>query len=141
VLAVTATLDKPTELEDTASLVMRMESGAVATAETSWCDPARTWEFSVHGTRGKFRAADGEPPTHHVPTALDSDDSPIAVSEVPPTVKVGNSHTHWLDCIEKRTQPPVSHAYAARHVTEVLLAGLESGRTGRSVPIRTRAEA
>jgi predicted dehydrogenase len=141
VMAVTATLDKPTELEDTASLVMRMESGAVATAETSWCDPARTWEFSVHGTRGKFRAADGEPPTHHVPTALDSDDSPIAVSEVRPTVKVGNSHAHWLDCIEKGTQPPVSHAYAARHVTEVLLAGLESGRTGRAVPIRTRAEA
>jgi predicted dehydrogenase len=141
VQAVTATIDKPTELEDTASLVMRMASGAVATAETSWCDPARTWEFSVHGTTGKYRIADGEPPTHHVPTALDSDDSPVSVSEVRPTVKVGNSHAHWLDCIEKGIQPPVSHAYAARHVTEVLLAGLESGRTGRTVQIRSGAEA
>jgi hypothetical protein len=75
-----------------------------------------------------------------VPTALDSDDSPIAVSEVRPTVKVGNSHSHWLDCIGKGTQPPVSHAYAARHVTEVLLAGLESGRTGRAVELRSRSE-
>jgi hypothetical protein len=112
----------------------------VATAETSWCDPARTWEFSVHGTSGKFRMADGERPTHHVPTALDSDDAPISVSEVRPTVKVGHSHAHWLDCIEKGLQPPVSHAYAARHVTEVLLAGLEAGRTGRGVPIRSKAE-
>ena len=61
------------------------------------------------------------------------------VSEVRPTVKVGSSHAHWLDCIEKGMQPPVSHAYAARHVTEVLLAGLESGRTGRAVAIRSRA--
>ena len=141
VQAVTATIDKPTELEDTASLVMRMESGAVATAETSWCDSARTWEFSVHGTGGKFRIADGEPTTHHVPTALDRDDAPINVSEVPPTVKVGTSHAHWLDCIEKGVQPPVSHAHAARHVTEVLLAGLDSGRTGRVVGIGSRAEA
>jgi D-xylose 1-dehydrogenase (NADP+, D-xylono-1,5-lactone-forming) len=140
VQAVTATIDKPTELEDTASLVMRMEGGAVATAETSWCDPARTWEFSVHGTRGKYRVADGERPTYHVPTALDRDDAPIEVAEVQPTVKVGSSHAHWLDCIEGGVQPPVSHVYAARHVTEVLLAGLESGRTGRTVQVRSRAE-
>jgi predicted dehydrogenase len=140
VRAVTATLDKPTDLEDTATLVMRMQSGAVATAETSWCDPARTWEFSVHGTAGKFRLADGEPPTHHVPAELESDDSPVNVTRVEPTVKVGSSHAHWLDCIEKRVQPPVSNAYCARHVTEVLLAGLEAGRTGREVQVRSRAE-
>ena len=36
------TFDKPTELEDVATLVLEMEQGGIATAETSWCDPART---------------------------------------------------------------------------------------------------
>jgi len=49
-----ATLDKPTTLEDAASLLLQFECGALATAETSWCDPARTWQFRVHGTAGKI---------------------------------------------------------------------------------------
>ena len=35
-------------------------------------------------------------------------------------------------------QPPLSNPRTARHVTEVLLAGLESARCGRPVEIRSR---
>src|SRR5207248_9096970 len=39
VTALKANFDKPTDLEDTTTLVMQTESGAVATAETGWGDP------------------------------------------------------------------------------------------------------
>jgi predicted dehydrogenase len=62
---------------------------------------------------------------------------------VPHTIDVapfdlGNAHRHFVDCIRQGRQPPLSNARTARHVTEVLLAGLESARTGRPVPIRSR---
>ncbi|MCH7988840.1 MAG: Gfo/Idh/MocA family oxidoreductase, partial [Planctomycetes bacterium] len=56
VKAVTArltTVAKPTRLEDTAVVLLDFENGALGTAETGWCDAARSGEFSVHGTEGK----------------------------------------------------------------------------------------
>ncbi|MDB5296462.1 MAG: hypothetical protein JWO31_2445 [Phycisphaerales bacterium] len=140
VTAVLATVDKPTTLEDTATLILEAESGAVGTAETSWCDPGRTWAFSVHGTAAKATLGINEPLRLHRPTALDRDNAPVEVTEVALTVTVGNSHAHWLDCIDRREQPPVSNARTARHITEVLLAGLRSGREGRPVEVASRAE-
>ena len=142
VTAVTTTFDKPTQLEDTATLILHHAGGAVSTAEPSWCDPGRTWEFSVHGTAGKveFDEEGGAMAARrYTPTAYDRDDAPVDVAPVEPTVKVGSPHAHWLDCIGKGVQPSMSHAHAARHVTEVLLAGLESGRTGRAVEVRSSA--
>ena len=140
VTAVTATIDKPTTLEDTATLVLEAQSGAIATAETSWCDPGRTWEFSVHGTAGKVTLGHDVPARLHKPTALDRDNAPVDVTEIAPTVKVGDSHRHWLDCIARGEQPPVSNAWTARHITEVLLAGLRSGKEGRPVEVRSRVK-
>jgi predicted dehydrogenase len=137
VTAVTATIDKPTTLEDTATLVLEAKTGAVATAETSWCDPGRTWEFSVHGTAAKLTHSATNPPQLHRPEALNRDNAPILTSELPLTERVGNSHQHWLDCIEAQQQPPVSNARTARHITEILLAGLRSGREGTAVEIRS----
>jgi predicted dehydrogenase len=143
VMGQVATLDKPTELEDAASLILQFESGALATAETSWCDPARTWQFRVHGTRGKITlpGQDGAAMTRWEPGSYTREDIP----PVPHPVEAkgasrGNVHQHWLACIREGRQPELSHAWAARHVTEVLLAGLESSRTGRRVEIRSRAE-
>jgi predicted dehydrogenase len=48
---------------------------------------------------------------------------------------LGDAHAHWIDCIERGVQPPLSNARTARHVTEVLLAGLQSSRTGRPVEV------
>jgi predicted dehydrogenase len=140
VSAVTATIDKPTTLEDTATLVLQHAGGAVSTAETSWCDPARSWAFSVHGTAGKYEIDAEGNAVHSRPSALDSDSAEIVRSVVEPTVRVGNSHTHWLDCVAQGAQPPVSNPRAARHVTEILLAGLEAGQTGRAVDLRTSVE-
>lgn len=140
VCGATSTFDKPTPLEDGAALVFQMQSGALAVAETSWCDPGRTWELSVHGTAGKFvTPGSSSGVTHFVPLSYDSDHAPIEQRVLPVDASVGSAHAHWLDCIQKGIQPPLSNAYAARHVTEVLLAGLEAGRSGRSVEITSAA--
>ena len=53
----------------------------------------------------------------------------------------GDAHEHWLDCIRRGAQPPVSNAQTACHVTEILLAGLESAKSGRPVEISSRLPA
>ena len=46
VTAVTArltTVSKPTAMEDTATLILDFENGALGTAETGWCDPGEVF--------------------------------------------------------------------------------------------------
>lgn len=136
------TFDKPTDLEDVATLVLLMENGGIATAETSWCDPARTNELSIHGTAGKFTmpGQDGATVTKWTPTSYTREHAPVHTEPVECNLGVGGLHEHFLDCIRQGIQPPLSNAWMARHVTEILLAGLEAGRTGRAVEIHTRAD-
>lgn len=143
VTGLVATLDKPTELEDTATLILQFANGAIATAETGWCDPARTWQLRVHGTRGKLTVPgqDGAAMTRWEPGSYTREDlPPVPHAEDAAAASRGNVHEHWLQCIREDRQPELSHAWAARHVTEILLAGLESSRTGRRIEITSRAE-
>lgn len=137
----TATVDKPTTLEDTATLLLEFESGALGTVETGWCDPARTNYLHIHGTRGKLMNPGHEhnPLTRWEPGSYTREDIP----PVPHAVDVapydhGDVHQHFLACVAAGQQPPVSNAQTARHVTEVLLAGLESARSGRAIDIASR---
>lgn len=138
-----STFDKPTDLEDVATLVMQLENGGLATVETSWCDPARTSELSLHGTSGKFTmpGRDGATVSKWTPTSYTREDAPVHVELVPCNLGVGGLHEHFLDCIRQGIQPPLSNAQAARHATEILLAGLESGRTGGAIDIHSRLSA
>lgn len=134
------TVAKPTTLEDTAALILEFENGAIGTAETGWCDGARTYGFSIHGTDGKLV----NPPlteqlNHFRPTSLTDEDAPL----VEEPVDLGrypqmNSHQHWAACIREGTQPALTNAHTARHVTEIMLRGLESSRERRTVEIRSR---
>ncbi len=138
-----ATLDKPTTLEDTATLLLDFENGALGTAETSWCDPARTWDFRIHGTAGKLTipGRDGATMSLWTPQSYTREDAPPLIEPVDASgASVGGAHEHWLYLIREGRQPPLSNAHAARHVTEILLAGLESSRTGQGIALRSRAE-
>jgi predicted dehydrogenase len=143
VTGMTATLDKPTPLEDTATLLLQFANGAIATAETGWCDPARTWQYRVHGTRGKITVPGeaGSAMTRWEPGSYTREDLPPVPHAVDAASESrGNVHEHWLQCIREGRHPELSHAWAARHVTEIMLAGLESGRTGQRVSLRTKAD-
>jgi predicted dehydrogenase len=143
VTGMTATLDKPTPLEDTATLLLQFANGAIATAETGWCDPARTWQYRVHGTRGKITVPgeNGSAMTRWEPGSYTREDLPPVPHAVDASADSrGNVHEHWLQCIRERRHPELSHAWAARHVTEIMLAGLESGKTGARILLRTKTD-
>lgn len=139
------TVAKPTRLEDTAALILQFENGAIGTAETGWCDGARTYDFSVHGTEGKLVNPSGLRPSlsgqllHYRPSSLVDEDAPLIEERVDTShIPSVHSHQHWVDCIRAGTQPPLANARHARHVTEIMLAGLESSRTGRMQEIVSR---
>ena len=137
-----STFDKPTDLEDVATLVLQTESGSIVTAETSWCDPARTGEGSIHGTAGKFTlpGQGGAAVSLHTPTSYTREHAPVEVQSVDCSDSdPGNMHQHFADHIRSGKQPPLSNAQSARHVTEIMLSGLESSRLGQSINLQTRS--
>lgn len=143
VTAVTArltTVAKPTQLEDTAALLLDFENGALGTAETGWCDAARTGEFSIHGTEGKVvsNMRDGSLTWFRPSSQVDEDapllEDPVDFSQFPKE----NSHQHWFRCIQEGKQPELSNARSARHITEIMLAGLRSSKEGRTVEVQSR---
>ena len=137
VTGVMATADKPTELEDTATLVIQFASGAIGTAETSWCDPAKTSQWRVHGTRGKI-TQDGAGLTLWEPGSYTREDTPpIAHPIAAQSYGRGSAHEYWMRCIRENRQPELSSARMARHVTEILLAGLESAKIGQRVTVHS----
>ncbi len=135
-----ATLAKPTELEDTATIILEFESGVLGTAETGWCDGARTYGFSIHGTDAKVT---NPSLTSDLilsrPSSLVDEDAPL----IEESVETGgypdlNSHQEWVTCARKGKQPDISNANFARHVTEIMLKSLQSSREGRTVKIDSR---
>ncbi|MCH8828276.1 MAG: Gfo/Idh/MocA family oxidoreductase [Planctomycetes bacterium] len=136
------TVAKPTQLEDTAALLLDFANGALGTAETGWCDAARTGEFSVHGTAGKLVSASAETPLMwYRPSSEVDEDAPLLADVVDTSAYPSlNAHQHWFDCIRRGAQPELSHARSARHITEIMLAGLESARRGRTVEVHSRID-
>ncbi len=135
-----STVAKPTTLEDTASLIMEFAGGVLGTAETGWCDGARTYGFSVHGTESKLVNPNlTSDLVHYRPTSQVDEDAPLSETLVDSSAWPDvHSHQHWVDCILAGKQPPLSNARTARHVTEIMLRGLESARECRTVEVASR---
>ena len=134
--AVTArltTVNKPTAMEDSATLILDFENGALGTAETSWCDPARSSYLRVHGTSGKL-LQEGESIQYIRPASADREWA-APISETLPAPGAPNQHLEWLQCIKAGTQPELSNLWAARHVTEIMLAALASNAQGRRIDL------
>ena len=141
VMGITTTIDKPTTLEDTATLILHFENGAVGTAETGWCDPAKSWELRVHGTAGKLVSPgrNGFGITRWEPGSYTREDTPSIPHDLDASPENRrNAHQHWAQCIREKRQPEMSNAKSARHVSEILLAGLKSSQTGQRVEILSK---
>jgi len=138
VMGMVSTHDKPTELEDTATLLLEFASGAIGTLETGWCDPAKTYCLRLHGTTGKLCAPGeaGASATRWEPGSYTREDTPSLPHPLDSmSDSRGSAHEHWIRCIRERRQPELSNARLAHHVTQVLLAGLESANTGRRIEL------
>lgn len=130
------TVAKPTTLEDSATLILEMANGALATAETGWCDPARSSYLRVHGTAGKLHQA-GDQIEYIRPGSYEREwAAPIVEQITPPPVP--NQHAEWLRCMERGEQPALSNLWTARHITEIMLAAVASNEEGRRVLVRTQ---
>jgi len=130
------TVNKPTAMEDTATLILDFENGALGTAETGWCDPARSTYLRVHGTTGKL-LQDGESLQYIRPGSADREWA-APIIETLPAPGVPNQHLEWLRCIESGTQPELANLWAARHVTEIMSAAIASNAQGRRIALRTQ---
>lgn len=131
------TVAKPTAFEDTATLILDFANGALGTAETGWCDPARSSFLRVHGTAGKL-VQDGDKIQRIRPSSTDREwAQPIVESLSPPPML--NQHEEWLHCIEAGTQPQIANIWTARHITEIMLAAMASNQMGRSVAVQSIA--
>ena len=130
------TVAKPTAMEDTATLILEMANGALATAETGWCDPARSSFLRVHGTAGKLMKL-GESIYYIRPSSFEREWAEPNVEQIaaPPVV---NQHEEWLTCILNGQQPELSNLWQARHVTEIMLAAVASNENGMRVAVETQ---
>ncbi len=129
------TVAKPTAMEDTATLILELANGALATAETGWCDPARSSYLRVHGTAGKLIKRD-DTIDYIRPSSFEREWAEPLVDVISPTPVV-NQHDAWLRCIESGEQPRLSNLWVARHITEIMLAAVTSDASGVRVAIET----
>ena len=129
------TVDKPTALEDTATLILEFANGALGTAETGWCDPARSSFLRVHGTAGKL-VLRGDVIEFIRPSSYEREWAEPLVDEIIPA-PVPNQHEEWLRCIERGAQPALSNSWTARHIVEIMLAAVKSNETGARVAVHS----
>ena len=127
------TVAKPTAMEDCATLILEMANGALATAETSWCDPARSSYLRVHGTAGKL-IQQGDDIEWLRPGSYEREWAAPVVEALSPA-PAPNQHEEWLRCIERGAQPDLSNLWTARHIMGIMLAAVESNASGRRVPV------
>jgi len=141
VMGMTAILDKPSAVEDTATLLIQFANGVIGTAETGWCDGARTGRISIHGTLGRAEAPGwGEAGLSlYQQASRENEDLPAKRKDFDLKKYIYvNPDTQWIECIRSNTQPKFETPRTARHITEILLAGLESGKSGRAVDLKSK---
>jgi predicted dehydrogenase len=127
------TLDKPAEVDDTASLLLEMESGALAVAETTWCQAASGQELAVYGTEGTLYL---DPGRHTLRAYGKKPREGWFEPKLPPLPQAA-AHRHFVECILKDESPKPSPEHA-RHVVEIMLAALQSWKERSWRDIHTR---
>jgi UDP-N-acetylglucosamine 3-dehydrogenase len=140
VSALVDTIEPGVRIDDNATWQLRFASGAQGTAETAWTQLANVEGTVIYGLEGVI--ALGMPGTDAklrvyrrtsgVSFASKGEWETVPVKPDPPVA----AHRELVNCIlEDRT--PRGTPRHARHVTEILLAGHESDRTGHRMELRT----
>jgi len=133
VTAAVKTLHKDSEVHDTASVLMEMESGAIAVAETTWCQAVAGEEISVYGTEGTVVL---NPWRHTLRVYVKKPKEGWFEPKLPPPPEA-TAHRHFVDCILK-DQPPKPSPEHARHTVEIMLGAVQAWNEGKWIPLRSR---
>jgi len=84
---------------------------------------------------------DGALLSQWTPTSYTRETAPVDVKAIDCSdAAPSGMHAHFAECIREGTQPPLSNVYTARHVTEILLAGMASSKTGKAIELTTQAD-
>jgi len=147
------TVAKEAEVEDSAAAVMDLERGAIAIAETSWCQPAGRDRMAIYGTEGTLYFGErGQVEVYSSRERLLAADADVAAPEdhtrpafgggagwFQPDLPRGGetAHGHFVNSILNGTQP-LGRPEHGRHVVEIMLGLYQSERTGRRVDVKSR---
>jgi len=130
VSALTATLDKPAEVEDNAALILEMTSGVLAVVETSWTQIATLEGTSLYGTKGTLLLSSLDKPV------MAYKQSSWIVPSLAKEKEPRHTHSHFVRCILEDSKP-IGTVQEGKHVVEVLEAAYESCRTGRTLKLKS----
>lgn len=133
------TFEEGVRIDDAATWLLKFESGAFGTAETSWTSLASTEPNTLWGTEGAIvlNAADGSRLKVYRRTGGVSFGSKgeWSVPDLEPEPTAA-PHRHFVECVRAGVKPYGTPRHA-RHVVEIMLAGHESSRTGKRIDIET----
>ncbi len=135
----TATLKYDIELEDTASVSLRFESGALGQVETAWTATGWDQGFWVDGTRGalEYSERSGRPILRHVyraPANITWDDPDVDTWQTPSGVDHSRAIAAFLAAIRGDTSV-VCSGEDGRDAVRLALASYESASLGQPVSI------
>jgi predicted dehydrogenase len=132
VSALTGTLDKPTKLDDNNAIIMEMENGAIAIAESSWTQVATLEGTSLYGTKGTVLLNYLNTPVMVYKQKESSWIIPTLAKEKEPQ----HTHRHFVKCILEDLKP-IGSPEDGRHVVEIMAAAYESAKTGKTIRLQT----
>ena len=126
----------PHKADDTTSLTIEFERGAIGSVVCASCDtsqPGLTTDKAFYGTRGSLRVWQDGPLTRLTRWMGGVPEEIVAVENWWERANVAVV-THLVDCLVDGTEPNVSLA-EARHDLEIVLAAYRSAREGRRVTL------
>ena len=130
--------DLPHKADDTTSVTIEYERGAIGSLVCANCDTSLaelTAEKGFYGTRGSLRMFQDGPLTRLIRSAGGVSEEILTVENWWTKANVAVV-THLVDCLVDGTEPNVSLA-EARHDLEVVLAAYRSANEGRRVAIKS----
>ena len=130
--------DHPHKADDTASLTIEYERGAIGSVVCANCDTSfaeLTTDKSFFGTRGSLRVLQDGPLTRLIRSAGGVSEEVLTVENWWEKANVAVM-THLVDCLLDGSEPVVS-LEEARHDLEIVLAGYRSANEGRRVAIES----
>ncbi|MEM2217678.1 MAG: Gfo/Idh/MocA family oxidoreductase, partial [Thermofilaceae archaeon] len=128
VLARVATLDKSAKVEDNCALLMEMENGAIAVAESSWTQVATVEGTILYGTKGTVLLN-----YFNIPVAFyDQKNASWVIPTVAREKEPQHTHRHFVRCLLNNSIP-IGSPEEGKHVVEVIEAAYESAASGKTI--------